>query len=63
MATDMKNIEFKRFTDPDIFGAIRVKHLAQFFDQFNVLTRNLPVRGMHDVPGSESYSIAWIKLL
>ena len=31
---NMKNIEFKRFSKPDVLCAITVKHLARFFDQF-----------------------------
>ena len=62
---NMRKIEFKRFTDPAVLGAIRVKHLAQFFDQFDGLLqgRNLPLPAAYQLPGSEGYCDSWLNLL
>src|ERR1043165_1629912 len=61
----MTNIEFKRFTNPRVLGAIRVKHLAKFFDGFRDILegRNLPLPRPETMAGTELYDTAWIEVL
>src|SRR6266404_5394155 len=57
--------QFKRFTNPEVLGAISVKHLARFFDRFSVVLegRNLPLPAAYYLPGTRPYYDSWIELL
>lgn len=56
---------FKRFTNPDVLGAISVKHLFWFFERFNheLQGRNLSLPGAHELAGTEGFYRAWLALL
>src|SRR6266705_1008953 len=59
----MKNIQFKRFTQPDVLGAIRVPHLAQFFDQFKSGLMPAQLPAAHHPPGTPGFYEVWIQTL
>src|SRR5881227_3474363 len=61
----MTNIEIKRFTNPDVLGAISVKHLWRFFERFNsqLQGRSLSLPAAHYLAGTPPYYDSWIELL
>src|SRR6266571_3674094 len=65
MKGNMKNIEFKRFNNPDILGAIRIKHLATFFERFRdvLQERRLPLPSPETMPGTGPYYDRWVEVL
>ena len=59
----MPKTEFKRFTNPDVLGSIRVTHIAKFFDQFKGALMPRQVPPVHYLPGTPPYYATWIETL
>src|SRR6266404_6210109 len=59
----MTNIEFKRLTRPGVLAAVPVKHIFQFFQQFDAILKEGGVPVPSFMAGTEDYYKAWIAIL